>query len=91
MARYTRADGARWIMGESGHGWVPTDGAYVRDGREGPVFTLEKRRRDPENGTADTGWYLSDDRSGGFLGEWCGSRLLEAVDKADLLIRSSGS
>lgn len=32
------------------------------------------------------GWYLYDDRPGGFFGEYCSKRILEAVDAANLLI-----
>lgn len=86
MAKYTRAEGTRGITGEDGYGWLPVDGAWVRADHDEPTYTLEKRRRSPKDGTHTTGWYLYDDASGGFFGEFTSSRILEAVDLANDMI-----
>lgn len=87
MASYSRADGVRGIIGEAGYGWVPGDGgAWTHQAGEGPVYVLEKRPRNLKDGAPDTGWYLYDDQTGGFFGEWCSRRILDAVDAANDLI-----
>ncbi|MEU7147101.1 hypothetical protein AB0B15_03530 [Streptomyces sp. NPDC045456] len=87
MAKYSKSDGVRRITGEDGHGWTPGDGrSWVRDATNGPVYVMEKRRKNLVDESPDTGWYLYDDTSNGFFGEWCGSRILEAVDEANRLI-----
>ncbi len=84
MAKYSTSDGVRGITGDDGYGWIPGDGgAWIRNAGDGPVYVLEKRRRNPKDDTADTGWYLYDDQPGGFFGEWCGRRILDAVDEAN--------
>ena len=87
MARYSTSDGVRGIEGEDGYGWLPATGGrkgWIR--QEGPVrWELEKRRRSPGD-TSDTGWYLYDNIVGGYFGESCGSRILDAVDVANTLI-----
>jgi hypothetical protein len=85
MAKYSQADGVRGITGEDGYGWMPGDGtAWLRS--DGPGYVLEKRRKNPKDGTTDTGWYLYTEGETGFFGEWCGSRILDAVDEANRLI-----
>lgn len=88
MAKYRTAEGERYIEGDGGHGWAPVDGAYVLDLRGLGTYTLEKRRRSPKDGTHTTGWYLYSE--GGseatYFGEFCASRILEAVDVADDMI-----
>jgi hypothetical protein len=85
MAKYSRTDGVRGITGEDGYGWMPGDeGAWLRS--DGPGYVLEKRRRNPKDGATDTGWYLYTEGETGFFGEWCGSRILEAVDEANRMI-----
>lgn len=86
MARYSTADGVRGIVCDDGYGWLPFDGAWRRNDEDGAGFTLEKRRRNPRDGTTDTGWYLYSDEANGFFGEWCGTRILEAADEANRLI-----
>ncbi|MET9816858.1 hypothetical protein [Streptomyces sp. NPDC006355] len=83
------------ITGDDGYGWVretewgKRTGRWVREylDEDGTRYVLEKRKRNPKDGTMDTGWYLYDSRpSGGFFGEWCSSRILDAVDEANRLI-----
>jgi hypothetical protein len=92
MARYSTSDQVRGIVSEIGYGWVrersfgKETGRWVRNDEWGSRFVLEKRTRNPKDGTTDTGWYLYDNHGGGFFGEWCGSRILDAVDEANRLI-----
>ncbi|WP_424863072.1 hypothetical protein [Streptomyces sp. MMS24-I29] len=89
MAKYTRADGVRGITGENGYGWLPVDGAWVRTDRdEKATYTLEKRVRNPKDGTHTTGWYLysEGEDAADFFGDFTSSRLLEAVDEANHMI-----
>lgn len=84
MAKYSTADGVRGITGDDGLGWLP-------DGKRwqcsyGTGYTLEKRVRNLKDSTPDTGWYLYSNAPGGLFGEWCGSRILDAVDVANELI-----
>lgn len=84
MAKYTTSDGVRGILGEDGVGWTKNDqGRWVTD-YCGVRYELEKRRRYPGD-TPSTGWYLfsSGAADGDFVGEWCGRRLLDAVDEAN--------
>lgn len=83
MAKYSTSAGVRYIVGNDGRAWRPVDGAWVsQPTSDSPEYVLEKRRRSKVEG-GDTGWYLYDDQPGGFFGEWCGSRILDAVDEAD--------
>ncbi|MEU3522350.1 hypothetical protein AB0E62_00480 [Streptomyces sp. NPDC038707] len=90
MARYSTSAGVRGIAGESGDRWLPGDsGAWLRSDSNGPSYVLEKRTRNSKDETRDTGWYLYDDQPNGFFGEWCGTRILEAVDKANQMINEA--
>jgi hypothetical protein len=86
VAKRSTADGVRGIMGDDGHGWLPGDrGRWIRVER-GVTYALEKRRRNPKDGTTHAGWYLYGDQPGTPFGEGCGSRILEAVDEANRVI-----
>lgn len=91
MARYVKAEGTTHLLGDSGYAWVRNGSAWERDvqGDQGQSFMLERRTRNAKDDTHTTGWYLYDDVSGGFFGEFCSSRVTQAVDVADNLIAAA--
>jgi hypothetical protein len=97
MARRIRRVGQQLIEADNGIGWERerasavsvSSGRYVTE-IFGISYELEKRRRNArvEPGT-DTGWYLYSRNDTYFFGEFCGSRLMEAVDEASEMIIKS--
>jgi hypothetical protein len=88
MARRIQFCGEKMIESGCGIGWTRDEasGWYVTV-MFGIEYELEKRRRNVADETYDTGWYLySHDANSYFVGEWCGSLLLSAVDEASQMI-----
>ncbi|WP_431889409.1 hypothetical protein [Nocardiopsis alba] len=77
VAKYARREGERVIMASDGRGWARSGKKWVH----GDVYELEKRNRNPLDGTHTTGWYLYGGVVG-YAGVWCASRLLEAAEEA---------
>ena len=89
MARYTT--NRRIIRGTSGgFDWARErsfdmfTGRWVCQGDGSKIF-LERRTRNLKDGTPDTGWYLYTDT---VFGEFCGRRILEAIDVANQMIQN---
>lgn len=83
MAKRVTEDGVRYIASESGI-WFEREaetGKWWTD-HQGTRYELERRRRHPRD-VPDTGWYLY---GGTYFGEWCGSLIMWAVDKAAEMI-----
>lgn len=76
-AKYAQWQGERVIMASDGRGWARSGKKWVH----GDVYELEKRNRNPLDGTHTTGWYLYGGVVG-YAGVWCASRLLEAAEEA---------
>lgn len=92
MGRYCMADGVRGIEGDNGYGWTRLpDGRWVCRDENNDLHTLESRRRNPRDGVSTSGWHLYSDGMHGWFGEWCGSRILDAVDAAGDLIFGCGA
>jgi hypothetical protein len=88
MGRYRTSKGERLIESDRGTTWAQ-EGRRWKGVFRGVGCELEKRRASPGD-TPDTGWYLyTNGVHGGYFGEWCGRRVLEAVDEADRLLRST--
>jgi len=86
MAKYRTVKGERCIESEDGRRWTKDDGGRWTCSIGTVMCELEKRVACPGD-TPDTGWYLyTNGASGGYFGEWCGRRILEAVDEATQLL-----
>lgn len=87
MATRRQEGGEKFIEADNGLGWIRcSDGRYWV-GIFGIGYELEKRRRNAraEPGS-DTGWYLYSRNDSYFMGEFCDSTLLPAIDAASVMI-----
>jgi len=90
MARRIQFMGTR-LVESGGLGWQRNKdtGTYETE-IFGIKYELEHRRRNSrvEPGT-DTGWYLYSRNDTHFFGEWCGTKLFDAVEEASDLIHKT--